>query len=284
MHGERKPLAGPPNTTLSVFTERHSEWRPSQEEQAELRKAEQDEAKREKAWLAENPNLPYIRKAKSEGSAPLNTISPLRPFTTTTMLPTPVKPKSEQDEYAINAVDEMRAMTVQACQGRLDRKILDFEARSEVMGTEQYRTYLQIRESISQDMQNEATSLGKLTEKIASHPAAGAEAVLQGYFVQFANAVESSLAEAIGGAEPMMGTSGTFQSLGDADMFDDDRLEGLRAYKPRHRIDILMHGNRSQGTNDRTWNRALSFGEVKSTPAEDLKDSLLGQVMVYVVS
>ena len=277
-------MAGPPNTTLSVFTERHSEWRPSQEEQAELRKAEQDEAKREKAWLAENPNLPYTRKAKSEGSAPLNTISPLRPSTTNTMLPTPVKPKSEPDEYAINAVEEMKAMTVQACQGRLDRKILDFEARSAVMGTEQYRTYLQIRESISQDMQNKSTSLGKLTEKIASHPSAVSEAVLQGYFVQLANAVESSLAGAIGGAERMIGTSGTFQSLGGPDVFDDDRLEGSRAYNPSHRIDIFKHGNRSRGTNDRTCNRALSFGEVKKTAAEDLKDSLLGQVMVHVVN
>jgi hypothetical protein len=192
-----------------------------------------------------------------------------------------VTSKSEPDEHVIKEIKEIEAIAVLACQGRLDRKMLDFEARSEVMGQEQYDRYMETRESINQAMQDQQTLLGQLTAKIASHPSVAAEAILQGNFVRLANAIESRLAGPIADGESV---SGTFQSLGEPYMWNDSRLKGLPGDQLNHKIDILMHGVCSQGTNDRMWNRALSFGEVKKTAAEDLKDSLLGQVMVYVVS
>ena len=278
-------ISGPPDTTLSIFTERYPNWIPDEAEEKRLQKEEKLDAAREVSWAQEFPDLPYDRAQSEIVVGRMNTIPPLQPSATTQTLGTPVRPKSDLEQHTTKEIDQMKAIIVESCAGRLAEEILDFEARPDVMGREKYEAYAQARERIRQDMRDRKTPIGDLAKKIALHRPDAPEKILQDHFVELANAIESRLAVPVDESQPMTeGSAGTFQSLGDKDMFDDQRLEGLRAYKPTHRVDIMMHGECSHGTKDRMWNRALSFGEVKRTAAEDLKDSLLGQVMVYVVS
>jgi hypothetical protein len=165
---------------------------------------------------------------------------------------------------------DLERIEVLSCRNKLDPKMLDLILDPLSMSEEARRIQIEIREGIVADMKDESTPLGEIVNSIAGFENAGRRsgAELRSHFVEFANAVAMRFAgSAQGGTEPQNG--GTFQSGDSFKYFGHDIA---------NKVYIRVRDLESSGSED------VSFGEVKVSMAADLKDSLLGRVLVQLVS
>jgi hypothetical protein len=165
---------------------------------------------------------------------------------------------------------DLESIEVLSCRNKLDPKMLDLILDPLSMSEEARRTQIEIREGIVADMKDESTPLGKIVSSIAGfeNSGRGSGAELRSHFVEFANAVAMRfVGSAQGSTEQHDG--GTFQSGNCFRYFGHDIA---------NKVYIRVRESERSGFED------VSFGEVKVSMAADLKDSLLGRVLVQLVS
>lgn len=173
-------------------------------------------------------------------------------------------------------------------QGRLDSQIIKLELAETLSdGTSQPESrreeYERVRSDIIADMKDPKTKLGKIVKDIArfSQPGAGTEKSLQDQFVQFANIVDRRMAESWHGHTKQKGEA-IFRSMGSTFLYGESADESS-PIKTKNKIDILVNGEEVRGEPKKLRSSALSFGEVKRSMLYDLRDSLLGQILRYLV-
>lgn len=153
---------------------------------------------------------------------------------------------------------------------KLDPKMLDLILDPLSMSEEARRIQIEIREGIVADMKDESNPLGKIVNSIAGFENAGrgSGAELRSHFVEFANAVAMRFA---GSPQESIEQhdGGTFQSGDSFQYFGQDIA---------NKVYIRVRESERSGLED------VSFGELKVSIAADLKDSLLGRVLVQLVS
>jgi hypothetical protein len=165
---------------------------------------------------------------------------------------------------------DLERIEVLSCRNKFDPKMLDLILDPLSISEEARRTQIGIREGIVADMKDESTPLGKIVTSIAGFENAGrgSGAELRSHFVEFANAVAMRFA---GSAQESteQHDGGTFQS-GNSFKYSGHDIA--------NKVYICVRDLESSGFED------VSFGEVKVSMAADLKDSLLGRVLVQLVS
>jgi hypothetical protein len=137
-----------------------------------------------------------------------------------------------------------------------------------------------------EEMKNPSTRLGQLVHKmkVIHRKNQGGEDELAKEFAEFCNTVLRRLVQAAGGQSEQQ-LSSIFRFSGNHLMKDGFVPHpGSSSAVSDNKLDIIVHGENTEDDEDRQWDHALTFGEVKVEISWDLKDGLLGQMLRCLVS
>lgn len=196
--------------------------------------------------------------------------------------------RTHEAKLSANVVQnkEIESTLLAAMRGRVNKKMLDIQPSSDMTPTER-SDWDKVVKQLVHEMKTPDHRLYVLTEmlKTIHRKDKSGEAKLSQEAAEFANIVTRRLATAVGGHIKQRLT-GIFRFVGDYDMKDGDIPQpGSNTIEnPENKIDIIVHGEHTEQDDDRQWENALTFGEVKVEASHDLRDALLGQILRYIVS
>ena len=181
---------------------------------------------------------------------------------------------------------EIEDALLAASDGRLKDRLIEIHPSGDMEESER-TDFQQTLKGIVYDMKDPSSPLGRLVEKIKPlhrKKASGGEDELAKEFANFSNLVVQRLTRAKAGQDEQP-LSGLFRFSGHKPMQDGHIPHaGKGAGSSEVKFDIIVHGEGSDGDEDRRLDHASTFGEVKRQASLDLKDSLLGQMLRYLVS
>lgn len=180
-----------------------------------------------------------------------------------------------------NALDAIEQGLIRESQSKLDPEMVDIRPHPSLSSAE-LKTIEKIYQSLFKEIQDETTEIGKIWHGIASHRPDAKEKPLSDLFVQLKKIIGQRIAAECRGSIEQ--AAQLFNSLGDVDMRDGDVPDANESDTFDQKLDILVHGNASELDDDVNWAHILTFGEVKSSSAADLRDFLVGQILRYEVS
>jgi hypothetical protein len=193
---------------------------------------------------------------------------------------------------------------LEASNGRLNTdKMLDLRFKETPLDPTRKERLERICKGIVKEMVDDEAPIGEFVRTIRTRQSGpNGEANLCRAFSNFANSISAKIRkddpEAISTDEQPI--PGLFAYVGDkhmraADLPGDGRPErphrpnssqkkGLSNRKTGDKIDILIHGHTADKDEHMRWDKILTFGEAKVEVGDDIRDSLLGQMLRYLVS
>jgi hypothetical protein len=166
-----------------------------------------------------------------------------------------------------------------ACEGRLSKKMLEFEPSSDMTGPEQ-AAWANVVQEIVTDFKDPSTARGRLVNKIkGTHYSLVNRGNLRlaTNFAELGNSLARRLEQASSrrlDAEESEGD--VFQAVGSYFESSDDTPQG--------ELHTLVHINEIQSSHEKRSKDIIAFGQIETEGAWDLTDELVGSIFRYMVS